>query len=196
MGKGLLMSLTFGTTPPSCEPAWDLHSVPPLYWPFAQAPAQSNAQRGPPLLVCAKTGNLISASAPYTLWPAHGHPPAPCHRAEGSLPAQTGEGSSCSESLRYLRVRRVWGRSLSSCPSPHPGALWGEVRTQKETGSWSHWPEPGPGQGSLHRPWMAAPNWFAACACPPTIFLGLNNFLFLKDKSYLVLIHKVNEVLG
>ena len=165
LGKGLLMSLTFGTTPPSCEPAWDLHSVPPLYWPFAQAPAQSNAQRGPPLLVCAKTGNLILASAPYTLWPAHGHPPAPCHRAEGSLPAQTGEGSSCSESLRYLRVRRVWGRSLSSCPSPHPGALWGEVRTQKETGMRAAGPT-GPSR-VLARAVSTGPGWQPPIGLPP-----------------------------
>lgn len=121
--------------------------------------------------------------------------PAPCHRAEGRSLTREGRSPAHSHRNPGASVGSGAGLALLSHSPPLGSAGEGAFVQERQTGQLPA------GCGPSRAPARALRGcWgslgLAARSCPPTAFWGLNNFLFLKDKSYLVLIHKVSEVLG
>lgn len=124
-----------------------------------------------------------------------------CHRAEETLPGQM--GGSCLESPEHLGSLGLGAGLCPPIPLSTPGTLQSDGGRHSEEDTGVRAAGSSQAQGSHQgccRPeqspiWLALTS-FAAVSCPPATFLGLKKVLFLKDKSYLVLIHKVNEVLG
>lgn len=182
LGEGLPVALAVRTT---CEPTWDLHSAPPLSGPFAQAPPESNAQRGPTLSACPEAKDLISASPRV-----HGHPPCP-HRADKTSLTRRGAEGSCSESPKPLGSL---GPEVGLRPSillPTPETRGGDgvhsfKRRHRQEGSGPRgcWSQPGPGQSLWRLQAGAGPGGQPLMGLlPSTTFLGLKNLYFLKTKA-------------
>lgn len=194
--EALLVVLAVRTT---CEPTWDLCT--PTFWAICPGPSRVHCPEGAHTFCMpgSKGFNFSISPSPWppTLPPATG-------QMRHSLTRREWRGGSCSESPKPLGTV---GPEVGLRPSillPTPETLWGdgvhsfEGRHRPEGG----WPRRLPAQaGPRAVPAAAAgqsrPGWPAlnGSAAFYNIF-GLKKSLFLKDKSYLVSIHKVSEVLG
>lgn len=92
------------------------------------------------------------------------------------------------------------GSRAGLCPPtrlPTCGALPDDGGLHSQEGAHMRASGPGTAAGQSRAPEGHPLNCFAALIRPPSNFLGLKFFfLFLKDKSFSVLIHKINAVLG
>lgn len=202
MGEGLvawpLGPLLCPASPPGTS---TLH---PILRAMCPGPSTVKCSEGSHTYCVSRARNLTSASAPHTLLPVHGPHPAPATGQRGH--SLTREGRVLLLTATYTPgVRGAWGLcppvllfTPGLCRVMEDPIQTLQTRGQLACGCWS---KLGPGPSPQLPPARARPrrlplHRFAAYVCPPTTFLCLNNFLFLKDESYLVLIHKVSEVLG